>query len=125
MLCGFDMQQCAMHSATIQKTTFFELGVYIHLLLAECEVRNLPIRPEQTRLRRCLLYGFVYYSGKGTKSFDVLTGDQELEVCTVTYGPEIDQSQHAKSVSHVINHYICTCYCKTYNACIFNTQQNQ
>ena len=23
------MQQCAMHNATIQKTNFFELGVYI------------------------------------------------------------------------------------------------
>ena len=27
--CGLDMQQCAMHNATIQKTTFFELGIYI------------------------------------------------------------------------------------------------
>ena len=26
--CGLGMQQCAMHNATIQKTTFFELGVY-------------------------------------------------------------------------------------------------
>ena len=29
------------------------------------------------------------------ESFDVLTGDQELEVPTATYGPEIDQSQQA------------------------------
>ena len=29
-------------------------------------------------------------------------GDRELEVRTATYGPEIDQSQHAKSVSHII-----------------------
>ena len=36
------------------------------------------------------------------KAFDVLTGDQELEVCTATYRPEIDQSQHTKSVSHTI-----------------------
>ena len=35
------------------------------------------------------------------KSFDVLTIDQELEVGMATYGPEIDQSQHAKSVSHI------------------------
>ena len=35
--------------------------------------------------------------------FDILTGDQELEVCMATYGPEIDQSQQAKSVSHIIN----------------------
>ena len=27
VLCGLDMQQYAMHNATIQKTTFFELGV--------------------------------------------------------------------------------------------------
>ena len=30
-------------------------------------------------------------------------GDRELEVRTATYGPGIDQSQHAKSVSHIIN----------------------
>ena len=35
------------------------------------------------------------------KLFDVLTDDQELEVRTATYGPEIDQSQHRKSVSHI------------------------
>ena len=29
-------------------------------------------------------------------------GDQELEVRTATYGPGIDQSQHAKSFSHII-----------------------
>ena len=29
-------------------------------------------------------------------------GDGELEVRTATYGPEIDQSQHVKSVSHII-----------------------
>ena len=28
VLCGLGMQQCAMHNATIQKTTFFELSVY-------------------------------------------------------------------------------------------------
>ena len=27
--CGLGMQQCAMHNATIQKRTFFELGVYV------------------------------------------------------------------------------------------------
>ena len=39
---------------------------------------------------------------KRNLSFDVLTGHQEEEVRTVTYGPEIDQSQHVKSVSHII-----------------------
>ena len=54
----------------------------------------------------CLLYGLVDYCGKGTKLFDVLSGDQELEVHTAAYGSEIDQSQHAKSVDHIINHYM-------------------
>ena len=31
-------------------------------------------------------------------------GDRELEVRTATYGPVIDQSQYAKSVSHVIKY---------------------
>ena len=52
------------------------------------------------RLIRCLLNCFVDYSGKGTESFDVSVGDQE--VLTATYGPEVDQSQHAKSVSPII-----------------------
>ena len=26
--CGLGRQQCAMYNATIQKTSFFELGVY-------------------------------------------------------------------------------------------------
>ena len=30
-------------------------------------------------------------------------GDRELAVRTATYGPGIDRSQHAKSVSHIIN----------------------
>ena len=28
VLCGLGMQQCTMHNVRIQKTTFFELGVY-------------------------------------------------------------------------------------------------
>ena len=48
----------------------------------------------------------ILYFGKITKSFDVLTVDQELEVRLATYGPEIDQSQHVKSVGHIINHFI-------------------
>ena len=36
-------------------------------------------------------------------------GDRELEVRTATYGPGIDQSQHAKSVSHIIIYsYLCS-----------------
>ena len=32
----------------------------------------------------------------------ILKGNRELEVRTATYGPGIDQSQHAKAVSHII-----------------------
>ena len=62
----------------------------------------IAVRTEQTRLIRSLLHGFVDNSGKRTKPFEVLVGDQELLVRTATYGPEIDQSQHVKSVSHKI-----------------------
>ena len=34
--CGLGMQQCAMHNATIQKTTFFELGVYLNGTESNC-----------------------------------------------------------------------------------------
>ena len=45
-------------------------------------------------------------AGKGRKSrsFDILTSEQQLEVLTTTNGPEIDQSQHVKSVGHIINY---------------------
>ena len=33
VLCGLGMQQCAMHNATIQKTTFLELGVYMYFIM--------------------------------------------------------------------------------------------
>ena len=48
------------------------------------------------------IYSIVDYSGKRTKSFDVLTNDQELEVRTATYGPGIGKPQCAKSVNHII-----------------------
>ena len=49
------------------------------------------------RLIRCLLHGFVDYS-----NFEKVY--RELEVRTATYGPGIDQSQYAKSVSHIIKY---------------------
>ena len=36
VLCGLGMQQSAMHNATIQKTTCFELGVYRKKLYVSC-----------------------------------------------------------------------------------------
>ena len=36
----------------------------------------------------------------------VWKGDRELEVCIATYRPVIGQSQHAKSVSHIIKYNI-------------------
>ena len=62
---------------------------------------KLAVRRRLTVIR-CLSDGFFDYSGKGTNSFDVLTGDQELEDRTANYRPEIGQSQHAKSVSYII-----------------------
>ena len=42
-------------------------------------------------------------SGKEQNHFMFwLVSDQELEVHTATYRPGIDQSQHVKSVSHII-----------------------
>ena len=32
VLCGLGMQQIAMHNATIQKTTFFELHVSVYAI---------------------------------------------------------------------------------------------
>ena len=80
------------------------------------------------RLIRCLLYGFVDNSGRRRKSFEVLTGDQELEVSTATYRPEIEQSEHAKSVSNIVKHNTIqfnAIQCNTiqYNAMLYNTLQ--
>ena len=36
VLCGLGIQQCAMHNATIQKTTFFELGVCMYTYNCVC-----------------------------------------------------------------------------------------
>ena len=41
--------------------------------------------------------------------FRFRNGDRELEVRTATYGPGIDQSQHAKSVSHIII-FVISCF---------------
>ena len=57
---------------------------------------QLALRTEQTRLIRCLLCGFIDYSEKGTTSFD------DLRSVRLPLWPETDQSQHAKSVSHII-----------------------
>ena len=64
------------------------------------------------RLIKCLLCGFVDYSRKRTKSFDVFSSDQELDVSTATDRPEIDQSQCTKSVSHIITIIICRKICQ-------------
>ena len=54
------------------------------------------------RLIKCMLCSFVDYSRNGMKSFDVLTGDQELKDHMAIYGPEIEHSKHRKSVSQKI-----------------------
>ena len=52
------------------------------------------------------VYGFVDYSQKKNQNHLTfsLVSDQELEVCTATYIPKIDQSQHVKSVNHIIRY---------------------
>ena len=73
------------------RTQSFNFSFYGNFVL-----KFIAIRTEQTRLVRCLLYGFFYYSsGKRVKSLEVLTGDQELAVRKATYGLDIDQSQIA------------------------------
>ena len=56
-------------------------------------IHNLPNEPV-----------FVNCFRNATKSFDILMGDQQLEIHIASYGPEIDQLQHVKSVSHIIIH---------------------
>ena len=41
VLCGLGMQQYAMHIATIQKTTLFELGVYFTAHYSNISKKNL------------------------------------------------------------------------------------
>ena len=52
-------------------------------------------------------------------------GDREQEVRTATYGPRIDQSQQAKSVSHIIIHCITwhdiTSHCNTLHYIILHS----
>ena len=66
----------------------------IHNFLKSYYITKLAIWTEQMRQIRCLLYGFADYS-----SFEKVI---ELEVHMATYGPGNDQSQHVKSVSHII-----------------------
>ena len=98
----------------------------INLLLAECEVRTASYGPSfflpfmaqarsaramKTRKEKTRIHNLPYgLSKRGYKMFIIWlcwlfrfwNGDRELEVRTATYGPGIDQSQHAKSVSHII-----------------------
>ena len=45
VLCGLRMQQYAMHNATIQKTAFFELGVYQSDILISIISNQLKLSP--------------------------------------------------------------------------------
>ena len=70
----------------------------IYLLLAECEVRT-------ASYRQSFFLPFI--------------GDQELEVCTATYRPGIDQSQHAIHSQPYNKIYFCKYYCLYYIINIF------
>ena len=43
VLCGLGIKECAMHNTTIQKTTFFELGVFTYLLLLNRRYRQIAM----------------------------------------------------------------------------------
>ena len=53
--------------------------------------------------------------------FRFCKGDRELEVRTATYGPGIDQSQHAKSVSHITK-YNTALYLRAWGLSYGNTE---
>ena len=60
-------------------------------------IHNLPYGPSKRGLYiRCLLYGFVDYSGPGKERFDRCS--RELEGCKATYEPGIDQSQNREKI---------------------------
>ena len=106
-----------------------------NLLLAECEVRTasygpsffLPLWPKreargpwkQGRKKRGSITCPTDWANEANKMFIIWlcwlfrfwNGDRELEVRTATYGPGIDQSQHTKSVSHIIIYHILS-HCK-------------
>ena len=82
------------------------IAAHTYLLLAECEVRTASYGPSfflpfmaqarsaramKTRKEKTRIHNLLYGPSK-----------RELVVRTATYGPEIDQSQHVKSVSHII-----------------------
>ena len=85
--------------------------VFFFLLWPKCEVRG-PWK--QGRKKRGSITCRTDRANKANKMFIIWLcwlfrfwkGDQELEVRTATYGPGIDQSQHAKSVSHIIKNNI-------------------
>ena len=57
VLCSFGIQQSAMHNATIQKTTFFELGVcYMTFFTRSIVLYIHSFQPERTTLRLFLFY---------------------------------------------------------------------
>ena len=68
VLCGLGMQQYAMHNATIQKTTFFELGVY-NVSNLEKETLRTTIIPKPNNNKHlvlsCLVLSWLMSRGGG------------------------------------------------------------
>ena len=85
--------------------------VFSFLLWPKCEARG-PWK--QGRKKRGSITCCTDRANEANKMFIIWLcrlfrfwkGDRELAVRTVTYGPGIDQSQHAKSVSHIITYHI-------------------
>ena len=117
----------------------------IYLLLAECEVRTASYGPsfflpfmaqarrpwKQGRKKRGSITCHMDRANEANKMFIIWLcwlfrfwkGDGELEVRTATYGPGIDQSQHAKSVSHIIM-YNNTMLVKSFKIDFITTHKN-
>ena len=114
----------------VSNRTYHSINLYTDLLLAECEVRTAsldrvfffllwPKREargpwKQGRKKRGSITCRTDRANETNKMFIIWLcwlfrfwiGDRKLEVRTATYGPGIDQSQHAKSVSHIIKQLI-------------------
>ena len=114
----------------VSNSTYHSINLYTDLLLAECEVRTAsldrvfffllwPKREargpwKQGRKKRGSITCLTDRANETNKMFIIWLcwlfrfwiGDRKLEVRTATYGPGIDQSQHAKSVSHIIKQLI-------------------
>ena len=78
VLCGLGMQQCAMQNATIQKTTFSELGPYRNFSgrISKGVLRYI----DYTGMCRCTGYGFqTFLSRTWYREHEILGEEQRVK----------------------------------------------